>query len=133
MYQEIPTLVGLHNSLKIFLLMFNSLCRFLTLLPPISLNFQVGFSSAPPPSPPPSLVAHILAHPNTIRVAFFVSMAAIVVSYSAILVRQSRHRHERYLQSWKMRNPYNKMVCLKGHTQVRVRCITGVIHHVQHD
>ena len=109
-----PTFSLLLLSLSLFL--FPS--RFLTLLPPINLNFQVGFTSALPPSHPPSLAAHILAHPNTIRIAFLVVLATIVVSYSALLVQQSRWRHQRYVQSWKLRNPFNKMVCLKGHTQV---------------
>ena len=102
----------------------NSICRFLTLLPPINLNFQVGFISAPRPAPGPSPFSLILAHPNTIRITFLVAMATIVISYSVVLLKLYRRRHERYLQSIKTKNPYNKMACLKGHTQV-ILCTRG--------
>lgn len=104
--------------------------RFLTLLPPIKLKFQVGFTSAPPTSPPPSFIAVILANPNTIRVVFVITMATIVVGYSFLLVHHSRDRHKKYIQSWKMRNPFNKVACLKGHTQVSEAIVTWLLELV---
>lgn len=73
--------------------------RFLTLLPPINLNFQVGFISAPRPSPGPSPITLILGHPN-------VPSASRAIS----TVCQDK----------------NKMACLKGHTQVPLYAINFV-------
>lgn len=98
--------------------MFLFLCRFLTLLPPVGLKFQLGFASQPRPPPPPSVVSIVLSHPNTIRVAFVCFLSVVVVSYFAFLVHLSKLRHKRYMQSERIKNYSDRMACLRGHKQV---------------
>lgn len=47
-------------------------------------------------------------------------------SHSSSAIPTYRQRHEQYLQSVRDKNPYNKMTCLKGHTQVPFYAISFV-------
>ena len=98
--------------------------RFMTLLPPINLDFNLGHTPDTYPSPPPiSMFAHFISQPLVIRVSAILAVVVVVISYAVHLVQSSWYRHQRYLQSVKLKN-YDKMACLKGHVQVGVvrRC-----------
>lgn len=103
-------------------------CRFLTLLSPINLDFNLGFGGTTLPSSSSSTLlplVHFLTHPLVIRITFIVALVVIAVSYALYLIRSSRLRHERYMQSVRSRS-HNRMACLKGHRQVG--CTIDIIH-----
>lgn len=108
---------------EFFFLIFCS--RFLTLLPPINLNFNLGYTSDVYSAPSPvSAFMSFISQPLVVRLSFVIALIIIIISYAVYLVRSSWYRHQRYLQSVKLKK-YDKLTCLKGHAQV------GVVYLIQ--
>ena len=95
---------------------------FLTVLPPISLHVRAGFEDPHHPPDQPTLyhsTIHLLSHPYTYRGMFIVAWLGTLAVYFTWLLQSSRRRHEKYQRIVRSKQLRTRVVCIKGHKQVR--------------